>query len=213
MFGKFKKSSIVSNIVHLEIIFNLDEINNWVRSDFKGNLLDKGKLAGCLDLKEENTLKYKFDLLPHANEKGTIFYHRNKNTFSDYLGGCDYFLDASPNIKKFRELNDKISGVEWCLHNSGTICLYILESKKDGYRKNLIVVPTNDIYLLQIGDRISDYRANSNEITIEVNTSKTESIKIKKSPLGLIGKGIGYRNILCQVKAYNSDDTMIYNQQ
>lgn len=211
MFGKFKKNQPISNIVHLEIIFNLYEINDWVGGDFKGNLLDKEKLARGWDLKEENTLKYKFDLLPHPNVDSTIFYHRNKNTFSDYLSGVDYFRDESPIYKKFAKLKNKICGVEWTVQD-GLILLWILKSEDDDVRKNLIIIPTNEINQLQIGNNISDYRANSNERTIEVNISNKESIKIKRMPLGFIGKGVGYRNILCQIKAGCSDKEIIYSQ-
>jgi len=221
MFNKSKKSQSVSKIIHLEIGFALDEITRWIDNDFKGNLLDTKNLNNDFNWHSGQTITYKFDLLPHPDGISSLFYHRHTNAFSNHMDAFDIFSDSI--FKKFGpKLKEKISGVEWNIHPTGAICLWILLSNKyDKERENLIVVPTDEIFQLQLGNKpqnedIYDREKREEsfeEKTIEVAVSPKETINIKRALLGISGKGIGYRNTLCFVKAYPPDSQMDYERE
>lgn len=211
MFNKVKNNQ-VSKIVHLEIGFNLDEILSWAKSDFKEDVLNHEKLDRDNDWLFTEAVAYKIDILPHPNNTDSIFYHRHNNTFCNHLAAHEYFGGNESIRNKYPGLKKEITGVEWTLHKTGVMILWALRTGKHASEKKMLaVIPTDEIYQLQIGNSLLDdemdkgvklYDALDDEKIIEVKTSPEESFKVMRSLLGLTGLGIGYRNTLCFVKAW-----------
>ncbi len=204
MFGRAKTN--ISSIVHLEIAFKLADLLSWVNCGYKGDLLDQIKLDHDKTWANDDVLKYKFDILPHPNGADSIFYHRHANSFSTGLDAFDDFSDAV--IKKYPGLEKLIQGVGWNLHPLGFLCINILPIDQD--RKSVIIVPTAEMFQLQLGNH---FVSDDKEQIINVEISKEESEKVSRASLGMgLHTGIGYRNTLCRVKAYCSHRELDYTK-
>ncbi len=212
MFGK--PPAIVSTIVRLEISYRLSEIIGWINNDYSGDLLEKNKLDEW-STGWDRGITYSFDLLPHPNGVDSMFYHRHVNSFSNHLGGVDYLHSTSQPVGKYANNAEKIiHNVEWGLHHLGFLQVMVSPAKGDE-RRLVLLVPTSDIYQLQLGNRLDqedriNLKSASEKIVI-IDDDKTVG-KVCRSRLGLFGKGVQFYNALCRVKAYIPDEVMIYNQ-
>lgn len=215
MFNKPKKTQCVSNIVHLEIGFMLEEIMDWESKGYKGDLLDEKKLAHNDIWGINAALKFKVTLLPHPNGTDTIFLHHHENTFSNYLN-ASVGLFSNSILEEYPELKKYFSTIGWFINRTGTICAWIQPHGAEYFaaKKGIIAVPTNDIFQLQLGileNNIENYHKPPGETTLEISASQKDTFKVKRSLLGLHhARGVGYRNILGFVKAHLPEESMWY---
>ncbi|MBD3327700.1 hypothetical protein GF340_00165 [Candidatus Peregrinibacteria bacterium] len=214
-----KKQKRGLNIFHLEFGFLPEQISDWVDNNFKSDLLDNKKLIKDNDWTFQTAIKYYVDIISHNDDFNVIYYHRHNNKFSNYLNAYEYF-DGNF-YKKFPYLKNKIRGFNLELHQTGIIGINLyLGNKHQEAEKNIIAVPVNEISRIQQGqhalnsDNLS-YKQLTQEIdeeeTLEFNISTNETIKIKRTFLGLEGQGVGYRNAICYVKAYPTTTSTDYS--
>jgi len=202
----FKKSKKVQNIISLEIIFNESKIIEWIKNDFKGDLL-------LGEINDESVKISRFiDILPHPNGTDSIFFHRKTNRFSNFLDA--YELGVFQN-------SDKILGVEWKLVENYLV-LYILISNNNGQEdaKPILIVPTLKMYQMQIERFIKDDKIkyvqdkyHSRILKLDDKGFSTPYLnKVSEEYLiGGSGDNLIYKNDLSCVAIYSSPSLMNYN--
>lgn len=197
-----KKNKPVNKIIHLNFIFNVEQLGKWAENDFKGDLLE------TTSTNSEARLSYTIDLVPHPNGIDTLFYHRATSAFSNHLDA----FETKKGI--FREYTDRVDGVEWTLHHGHLLLFVLLSSKCEEDRKSVLSLPTDDIFQMQIHGDTAFMGARTYEekfITVAYTEDNTE--KIRKKILRPPVDGVSFSNLLCEVVAYPSTKLMDYNNE
>lgn len=192
------------DVVELTFDIDLENFKEWINSEGELDIVDLDK--PWYDWGQSNNdsiLTYKIDLLPHPDEKTTLFYHRDQNVFSNYLTGSIEFIDSDHELISFYE--DGVERIEFGISKDGflNIAAYFLSSSKmEKSWLNIFSVPTNKINQLHIGNRLDKIE----EGTVEFkNSSNDVNKKVKQFPVSIGGRGIGYLNKICRVKACKFD--------
>lgn len=206
----FKRNKKVSKIITVEFVFNEDQIRDWVKGNFQGDLLKKASSK-----KTSNTVSRSVDVLPHSDSLKSIFFHHRSKRFSNYLDA--YELGVFEN-------SNEILGIEWQLRGEYLVVCIILsqEYAKQDDRMVILGVPLSKLFHMQTtgfvpneqipGIALSDkYVPRIIEVETDVG-GRDDLKKITETFLpGGNGDNLSYRNSLCSVNIYSCPASMNYN--